>query len=476
MKKSNLVRAIALAGFTLLVAGQVTAQTFTVLHGFTSPIGDSGSTNSDGMYPRAGLILSGDKLYGTTAHGGVHSFGTVFKVNTDATGFTNLHSFNYQSDGSQPFAGLILSGNTLYGTAIGGGSFGNGTVFKLNTDGTGFANLHSFTALSGPNSNTNSDGARPRTELVLSGNTLYGTATEGGSFGNGTVFALNTDGTGFTNLHTFTATYEPSHTNSDGTQPNAGLFLSGNTLYGTAFAGGRFAGTVFALKTDGTGFTTLHHFTGGSGGANPAAGLVLSGSTLYGTTQFGGNFDRGTVFALNTNGTGFTTLRRFTGDDAFLVHAALMVSGNTLYGTAQSGGRRGDGTVFALNTDGSGYTNLHSFNYDGDGGSDPFGGLVLSGSTLYGTAIARGTFGQGTVFSLSFAPRLTINRSVANVILTWPKNIGGFDSASFILQSTTNLVSAAFWSTNFPAPTLVNGHNTVTDPVSGPKKFYRLSQ
>ena len=51
------------------------------------------------------------------------------------------------SDGSYPYAGLILSGNTLYGTTIDGGSSGNGTVFAVNTDGTGFTNLHSFTAL-----------------------------------------------------------------------------------------------------------------------------------------------------------------------------------------------------------------------------------------------------------------------------------------------------------------------------------------
>ena len=69
--------------------------------------------------------------------------------------------------------------------------------------------------------------------MILSGNTLYGTATDGGSSGNGTVFAVNTDGTGFTNLHSFTA-LDLYYTNSDGANPYAGLILSGNTLYGTA--------------------------------------------------------------------------------------------------------------------------------------------------------------------------------------------------------------------------------------------------
>ena len=68
-------------------------------------------------------------------------------------------------------------------------------------------------------------------------------------------------------------------------------------------------------------------------------------------------------------------------------------------------------------------------------------------------------------------PQLTITPSGANVILTWPTNATGFT-----LQSTTNLVSPAVWSTVSPAPVVVNGQNAVTNAVSGTKKFYRLSQ
>src|ERR1035437_6777005 len=86
--------------------------------------------------------------------------------------FTTLHSFNY-SDGNFPVAGLILSGNTLYGTAEVGGSSGDGTVFAVNTGGTGFTNLHSFTAFSSLYPYGNSDGGYPFAGLILSGNTLY---------------------------------------------------------------------------------------------------------------------------------------------------------------------------------------------------------------------------------------------------------------------------------------------------------------
>jgi len=85
---------------------------------------------------------------------------------------------------------LLLSDNTLYGTASYGGHWGNGTVFALKSDGTGFTVLYHFTSTAAPGSLSNSDGAHPLTGLNLSSSTLYGTALVGGSYGNGTVFSL----------------------------------------------------------------------------------------------------------------------------------------------------------------------------------------------------------------------------------------------------------------------------------------------
>jgi uncharacterized repeat protein (TIGR03803 family) len=324
---------------------------FTNLYSFTG--------GGDGAWPR-GLILSGNTLYGTAINGGTNGNGTLFAVNTDGTGFTNLYSFTSGGDGGGP-SGLILSGNTLYGTAVLGGSSGNRTVFAVNTDGTGFKTLYSFTASSGT-WDTNSDGANPG-GLLLSGNTLYGTAANGGSSGYGTVFRVNADATGFTNLHSFTS-------GSDGGGPS-GLLLSGNTLYGAAGGGGSLgSGTVFSLNTDGTGFTTLYSFTGGNDGSGPG-GLILSGNTLYGATDGGGsmsgttgNWESGTVFAVKTDGTDFTTLNYFP-SIAFVMGIiygseganprGLILSGNTLYGMADTGGvvnfpnnGQGSGLVFSL--------------------------------------------------------------------------------------------------------------------------------
>jgi uncharacterized repeat protein (TIGR03803 family) len=142
-----------------------------------------------------------------------------------------------------------------------------------------FTTLHAFSALS---NDTNADGAYGYDTLVVSGNTLYGTADGGGGSSNGTVFAMNIDGTGYTVLHTFSQ-YNPSnpdfasYINADGAHPFAGVILSGDTLYGTAISGGSTgSGTVFALNTNGTSFRTVYSFTNGSDGSGPYGGLTLS--------------------------------------------------------------------------------------------------------------------------------------------------------------------------------------------------------
>ena len=263
-----------------------------------------------------------------------------------------------------------------------------------------FTTLHAFTQ--NWLSDTNGDGSEPQCSLKLWNNILYGAAKFGGSSGNGTVFSLNLDGTSYTNLHRFTAgSFDLPIVNSDGAEPAAGLILSGNTLYGTTFTGGSSGyGTVFDINIDGSGFTNLYTFTGGSDGLFPQATLLLSGNTLYGTAG-GGSSGFGTVFAINTDSSGFTNLYTFSGgsDGAFPQHAQLILSGNILFGTTIVGGNSGKGTVFAVNTSGAGFTNLYSFSGGSDGGN-PATGLVLSGSNLYGTTSTGGS-GSGTVFNLS---------------------------------------------------------------------------
>ena len=457
---------------------RTSAQTFTTLRSFTATAASSPYTNSDGARLNAELLLAGDRLYGTAGRGGQSGNGTVFAMNTDGTGFTNLHSFSAatggsppniaNTDGVNPQGGLILSGNTLYGTTLYGGTNGNGTVFAINVDGAGFTNLHTFTSVAGALL-SNTDGVSPYAGLVLSGNTVFGTTIKGGSYGKGTIFAINTDGASFTTLHSFKG--------SDGASPYGGLVLSSNALIGVTIEGGGHGyGTLFAVNSDGSSFTNLHSFTSRDG-VTPFAGLVLSDKTLYGTAS-GGTYGYGAVFAIQIDGTGFTNLHSFNQSDGWQPQDRLILSSYTLYGTTTYGGANGNGTAFAINTDGTDFTNLHHFtatvgvNGTNSDGGYPVGGLILSGKTLYGTTHIGGSWGSGTVFSLSLPPPRLIARPLGgNLGLMWPTNAPGF-----ILQSTTNLGPSAIWTTNLPAPAVVNGRYTVTNPISGTQQFFRLIQ
>jgi uncharacterized repeat protein (TIGR03803 family) len=229
-------------------------------------------------------------------------------------------------------------------------------------------------------------------------------------------------------------------------------------------------------------FTSLYNFTQisnqtNSDGANPYAGLILSGNTLYGTTSFGGNSGNGIVFAVNTDGTGFTNLYNFTGgNDGANPYAGLILSGNTLYGTTDGGGSSDDGTVFAVNTDGTGFTNLYTF-IGGNDGAAPAAGLILSGNTLYGTAYYGGSSDDGTVFSLMVnavvslppvvlsAPKITIGKSNFTFLLSGPAG------SNYVLQASTNLFN---WSPVSTSTIPVSGTITVSNTMNGFNRFYRV--
>lgn len=333
----------------------IDGSSFTNMHTF--------SQGADGGNPYGGVILAGSVLYGTAFFGGASNSGCIFGINTNGTGLTNLYSFpalQYPPDlgtntaGAYPNQPLIIFGGTLYGTTSGGGAYSWGTLFAVNTNGFGFTNLHTFAL---------SDGQYPSGALTISGKTLYGAASDGGTYNAGTLFMLNTNGTGFTNVYSFSTPFAFPYTNSDGANPVGSLVLSGGLLYGAASDGGsNGVGTIFAVGTNGTGFTVLHSFsaTNGAGinsdGANPQAGLVLWSNVLYGTALQGGKSGYGTVFSLRTDGSGFTTLHSFTSTnnvgatntDGAYPRGSLMLSGSVMYGTTSSGGSAGYGTIFSI--------------------------------------------------------------------------------------------------------------------------------
>lgn len=417
MKNKNFHSLEMAIAMLALSAGVVNAQ-FSVLHSFTG--------GADGANPYYDApVVSGSTLYGT-ANQGAAGGGVVFAVNTDGTGYAVLHTFtNAAPDGYQPLGSVVLNDSTLYGTTYYGGSAngtsGYGTVFAVNADGSGYQTLHSFTTATG---------YKPYGTVTVDGSTLYGMTYYGSGSGVGSIYSLNTDGGNYTTLHTFAGG------TADGSKPLGGtLTLSGGVLYGTTAHGGTGSsvdtandGVVFAINTDGSGYTNLANFTGGTtNGANPYGWVTLVGTTLYGTTRIGGTANLGTIFSVNTDGTGFQTLFNFTGGttNGSNPNGALTWTGSCFVGTTKAGGSANDGIVFKINSDGSGFSILHSFTGTADG-VNPDGDLTYTNNTLYGWTSAGGASNKGTVFALAVGGYAFGGLGITNVLTGSVANGGLF--------------------------------------------------
>jgi uncharacterized repeat protein (TIGR03803 family) len=472
---------ITLIYFCSFIANLVQAQTYTAIKTF-SALSSINYTNSDGANPHAGVILFGGSLYGVTESGGdgggIYGSGTIFKMNCDGSGYTVLKSFTgavnslgTNNDGTLPVVELAADGETLYGAASNGGTNDLGTIFKINTDGTGFQVLKQATI---------TEAAGLFGKMVLSGGVIYGAAFSGGAFTNGSVFKLNTNGTDFVTLKSFgvTPTNESgAFTNSDGASPQASLTLADDgTLFGTTVFGGLSGrGTIFRIKSDGSEFAVLKHFSAlsvlsprtNSDGANPISCLILDGNFLYGTTWLGGTGGFGTVFKMNTNGSGYTVLKHFNKSDGASPFAGLVISGHTIYGTTMSGGNATNGTIFKLNTDGSGFSVLKHFSttpgsslgFTNSDGAKPYAGLFLDGSTLYGTTALGGSSARGVIFKVELSPPLNFQMEANKLVLTWT-------DSNFSLQTSADLIGTF---TNIPGAT-----SPFTNSLDESRKFFRL--
>ena len=261
----------------------------------------------DGRYPRGITFDSAGNIYGTTSNGGIYcspyqGCGTVFKLSpTQGGGWTEsiVHTFGDGKDGVNPLAPLIFdSAGNLYGTTTAGGvGISYGTVFELTpTEGGSWTltTLYNFGALP--------DGQQPWTGALAfdaAGN-LYGTTAFGGTNRNGTVFELSPSGGGSwteTVLHSFGS-------GSDGVEPLGGLIVDADgNLYGTTSQGGVDGeGTVFEFSPSGSSWTEmlLHNFLGNrADGGFPFAGLTFGADgNIYGTTALAGAYYGGAVFGL----------------------------------------------------------------------------------------------------------------------------------------------------------------------------------
>lgn len=373
----------------------------------------------EGVGP-TGLVEGRDGfLYGTVETAGMKAEGVVFKLSKDGRAWTVLHHFTGMrsgADGSNPQGLVEGSDGALYGTTrfggVGGGALaeadmpdlGNGTVFRVKKDGSGYNVLHRFTCREG-------DGALPYAGVIegrdgaLYGTTFEDAAEHGGLFGSGhgTIYKLNKDGSDYRVLRIF-------GTNATLGHRSWSRLLAGSdgVLYGTTDGGGtNNGGTVFKFNPDGSGYGVLHHFPSDpKDGRWPRAGVIEGrDGVLYGSTIHGGSEDYGTVFRVNRDGSGYVVLHSFTGHgptgDGAEPMAVLEGADGCLYGSTRHHGSSGAGTVFRMNKNGSRFTLLRSFAVTDPEGAEP--GLLIQGrdGALYGVTGQGGENNGGTVFNLS---------------------------------------------------------------------------
>jgi uncharacterized repeat protein (TIGR03803 family) len=212
---------------------------------------------SNGSGANAPLVDDADgNFYGTTAAGGAHNLGTVFRVTTNGE-LRLLHSFcksAHCADGEEPAAGLVRGNDkNFYGITAGGGAWGWGTIFRVTPSGK-LTVLHSFDS---------SGGAYPYGRLLRAADgNFYGTTSAGGRHGYGTAFKLAGNGE-VRVLYDFCSKPQCA----DGSTPVAGLVQGRDRdFYGTTLQGGLAngdcgftCGTIFKLSSAGK-LTTLYKF------------------------------------------------------------------------------------------------------------------------------------------------------------------------------------------------------------------------
>lgn len=394
--KKNLLPGLFLTAFGCLSVAAY-AQQETVLHSFHRLAPD----------PYGRLLLGHHgALVGTAMGGGEFKNGMVFKL-VEKQGIWQKHNLvNFDgSNGSDPFSGLVSdSKGALYGTTSLGGAYNNGIVYQITGSNTETV-LYSFTG--------GSDGGRPDgLSFDAATGALYGVTENGGiAYPNdcGVVFELTQSGGTWTEttLHTFNR--------SDGCTPyTAPQVSSTGILYGTTQAGGPSNfGTVYELADNGGVWseTVLHTFTGGADGAYPHdIDLDRAGDDIYGVTSAGGTTGAGVVFALHQtkrNWQPLVPIYTFGSmpDGMYPYGLIFDQKRDVLYGTTVSGGTEGRGTVFALTRNGTSWSEnvLYSFGANAGDGLDPMVGPTEDKVTgnLFGTTSAGGADGGGTVYMIA---------------------------------------------------------------------------
>jgi uncharacterized repeat protein (TIGR03803 family) len=336
------------------------------------------------MYCTELLMGPDGRIYGLSNSGGTHGYGFVFRIDTTGANFTQLYAFTGGTDVGNPVSIVISPDQHIFGISTGYGAKGEGALFKMTLSGSGYTLIHSFTS---------AHGYQPTALVMGTDGNLYGTCESGGSHSDGTIWMSTSSGA---------ASDIYSLTSADGSAPDALVQAGDGALYGTV-AGGLFRvttagkytylhsmsylnnshltvagnnvygvewdavldGSVFAYNVSTGTFSEPYAFPSGSYIAYDAVSLFVGADgRLYGASYYNSvPGDQGAVYALNTNGTGFTYLYQFVGDkDTAYPYQIVQAANGTLYGITGYGSVTGGyGLIFAIQPDGSGYSVVSNF-------------------------------------------------------------------------------------------------------------------
>ena len=325
------------------------------------------------------------QLIGMAHYGGTSREGTIFRINADGTDLKAVFNFPGWPNARLPDGSVIQASNgSLYGMTT-----SPGTLFKIKHDGTGYTVLHNFSYFSWPT------GVHPSGSLLQATNgMLYGMANGGGFLGFGTIFRINMDGTGFSVIHHFNGW--------NGGHPSQSSLIQGQdgSLYGmSSAAGASNRGALFKLNLDGSDYRVLHHF---SNPGYPGGSIMqATNGSLYGMVN-DGIFSDGAIFKVEHHGGGFEILHTLkTWEGSRPLTSLIQGPDGNLYGMAYAGGNYGRGTILKINPDGTNFTVLHHFDYIN--GAHPKGDLTVYNNHLYGFTAGGGEHEKGVVFKFDLA-------------------------------------------------------------------------
>jgi uncharacterized repeat protein (TIGR03803 family) len=357
------------------------------LHAFSS---------DEGSCPDGALLRASDGLlYGMTRRGGKHGAGTLFRLNA-AGKVEVMHTFGLGAgEGRGANGSLIEVNGYLYGVTRRGGPSDDGVVFRLSLDGE-FTLLHTF---AGP-----VDGKWPQGPLLLaSDGNLYGATWLGGTYDEGTVFRMDLKGNVTTLWH-----MNPRGMGDPASPGGGLIQAGDGRIIGTSAVGGSsFDGTVFAVGLDGS-HEVLHDFDGPNGWDDYNGITQGMDGAFYGTTPSDSQTASGVAFKLQSDGGYTVLhYFSSDGTGLWSPYGSLAVwgkLGNVVVGTAAGGGAFNQGGIWRMTTDGK-YEVLYDFGNNVQGGPDgnePLAGLLRSGKWFYGTTCSGGLDNIGTVFRISW--------------------------------------------------------------------------